>query len=123
MNRRVRSKAPDVLRSRCQRGWRLIVLPAVLFFGSLPARAAGPPELAGLDALYPSLDALYTDLHQTPELSLHEEKTAAKMAARLRAAGFEVTEHVGGYGVVGVLRNGAGPAVLVRRTTPERRSL
>ena len=93
---------------------RPIGLATLLFLVSRPARAAGPPELAGLDALYPSLDALYIDLHQNPELSLHEEKTAAKMAARLRDLGFEVTEHVGGYGVVGVLRNGTGPVVLVR---------
>jgi len=76
--------------------------------------ASGIPELAGLDALYPSLDALYQDLHRNPELSKHEEATAAKMAARLRQLGFEVTEHVGGTGVVGVLRNGRGPTVLVR---------
>src|SRR5256885_8277152 len=81
----------------------------------LPSDAtAGPPELAGLDAAYPSLDALYLDLHRNPELSRHEEKTAAKLAARLRALGFEVTEHVGGHGIVGVLRNGKGPTVLVR---------
>ena len=76
--------------------------------------ASGIPELAGLDALYPSLDALYQDLHRNPELSKHEEATAAKMAARLRQLGFEVSEHVGGTGVVGVLRNGRGPTVLVR---------
>lgn len=70
--------------------------------------------LADLDALYPSLDALYQDLHQHPELSLQEAETAKKMAARLRAGGFEVTEGVGGYGVVGVLRNGAGPTLMVR---------
>jgi len=79
---------------------------------------AEPPkavsELAGLDRAYPSLDALYQDLHRNPELSKHEEKTAAKMAARLRELGFQVTEHVGGTGVVGVLRNGNGPTVLVR---------
>src|SRR2546423_5608331 len=81
----------------------------------LPSDAtAGPAELAGLDAAYPSLDALYLDLHRNPELSRHEEKTAAKLAARLRALGFEVTEHVGGHGIVGVLRNGKGPTVLVR---------
>jgi hippurate hydrolase len=67
-----------------------------------------------LEALYPSLDALYRDLHQHPELSLQEEETAKKMAARLRALGFEVTERVGGFGVVGVLRNGDGPTLLVR---------
>ncbi|MFN0010704.1 MAG: amidohydrolase [Phycisphaerales bacterium] len=79
--------------------------------GSL-ARAAGP--LDRLDAIYPSLDALYIDLHQTPELSLREEKTAAKMAAKLRELGLEVTEKVGGWGVVGVLKNGPGPTVLLR---------
>jgi len=81
---------------------------------SRPPLTNGPSELAGLDALYPSLDALYCDLHRNPELSLHEEKTAAKLAAQLRASGFEVTEQVGGHGVVGVFRNGAGPTVMVR---------
>jgi amidohydrolase len=82
--------------------------------GLQTARADTPPELAALDALYPTLDSLYIDLHQNPELSLHEENTARKLATRLRALGFEVTEQVGGYGVVGVLRNGAGQTVLVR---------
>jgi amidohydrolase len=81
--------------------------------------AAGPspppnPVLAPLDALYPDLEKLYTDLHQTPELSRHEEKTAAKLAALLRPLGFEVTEKVGGTGIVGVLKNGKGPTVLIR---------
>jgi amidohydrolase len=75
---------------------------------------AAPTALDGLDAAYPELDALYRDLHQNPELSLHETATAARLAMRLRAAGYEVTEHVGGEGVVGVLRNGAGPTVLIR---------
>jgi len=82
--------------------------------GSPLAAAAPAPEIAGLDALYPSLDALYRDLHQHPELSLQEEKTAAKLAAQLRALGFDVTEHVGRHGVVGVLRNGKGPTIMVR---------
>ncbi len=63
---------------------------------------------------YPSLEKFYIDLHLHPELSLMEEKTAAKVAAELRAAGFEVTEKFGGYGVVAVLKNGPGPTVLVR---------
>ena len=114
MNRRSDSKVLDALRSSCKRaGWCAAVL-ATLFLWLSPAHAADPPGLAGLDTLYPSLDALYIDLHQSPELSDHEEKAAAKMAARLRALGFDVTEHVGGYGVVGVLRNGTGPVVLVR---------
>src|ERR1035437_358803 len=115
MNRRSRSRVADALCSLCQRdGWLPAILATLLLLCSYPAHAADPSGLAGLDTLYPSLDALYIDLHQTPELSYHEEKTAAKMAAQLHALGFEVTEHVGGYGVVGVLRNGAGPVVLVR---------
>jgi amidohydrolase len=67
-----------------------------------------------IDADYPKLDALYKDLHAHPELSLQEEKTSARVAAELRDAGCEVTEHFGGYGVVGVLKNGPGPTVLLR---------
>jgi amidohydrolase len=81
---------------------------------SAAALAGGPPELSGLDALYPSLDGLYCDLHKNPELSLQEEKTSAKLAERMRAIGFEVTEHVGGYGIVCVMKNGRGPTVMVR---------
>jgi len=90
------------------------VAASTLLLGGPAARAQGAAGIAGLDAAYPSLDALYRDLHQNPELSLHEEKTAAKLAIRLRALGFDVTEHVGGNGVVGLLRNGEGPTVLVR---------
>jgi hippurate hydrolase len=61
-----------------------------------------------------ALDALYRHLHAHPELSFHEEKTSRRMAEELRACGFEVTEKVGGWGVVGVLRNGPGRTVLVR---------
>lgn len=62
----------------------------------------------------PSLVELYKELHANPELSLHEVETAARIAKELRAAGVEVTEKVGGHGVVGVLRNGDGPVILVR---------
>ncbi len=57
---------------------------------------------------------LYTDLHQHPELSGQEVKSAAKLAAAARAAGFEVTTGVGGNGVVAVMKNGPGPVVLLR---------
>jgi len=63
---------------------------------------------------YPSLDALYRDLHAHPELSLMEEKTSAKIAGELRATGFDVTEKFGGHGIVGILKNGAGPTLLIR---------
>ncbi len=80
-----------------------------------PLSAADSSDLpAQVDQLLPQLRTLYVDLHQSPELSLHETQTAAKMAAGLRNLGFEVTEHVGGTGVVGVLKNGSGPTVLIR---------
>ena len=62
----------------------------------------------------PSLVSLYKEFHAQPELSLHEEQSAARVAKGLRDAGLEVTEHMGGHGVVGVLRNGDGPVILVR---------
>ena len=84
-----------------------------------PGLIAAEPSLhevvvGKVTADYPVLLAFYTDLHLHPELSLMEEKTSAKVATALRAAGFEVTEKFGGYGVVGVLKNGPGPTLLIR---------
>ncbi len=62
----------------------------------------------------PYLLAFYKERHQKPEISLEEKETAATLAAELRKAGFEVTENVGGYGIVGVFRNGDGPTILYR---------
>lgn len=62
----------------------------------------------------PQLTQIYKSLHQAPELSHEEAKTAAQMAERLRGLGFTVTEKVGGHGVVGVLKNGPGPALMLR---------
>ncbi len=67
-----------------------------------------------VNQLYPELEPLYRHLHSNPELSLQEEKTAATIAAQLKSIGFEVSEHIGGHGLVGVLRNGPGKTVLVR---------
>jgi hippurate hydrolase len=61
-----------------------------------------------------SAELMYRDLHQNPELSLQEFKTAAKMAQALEKLGFDVTTGVGGNGVVGVLRNGSGPVIMLR---------
>src|SRR5258708_1845231 len=69
---------------------------------------------AKVNAEYPSLFELYKHLHANPELSFHEEKTAARVAEELKRAGCEVTTGVGGHGVVGVMKNGTGPTVLVR---------
>ena len=93
------------------------ILPASLAVAIFVVRspAAVPdPVASSISAQYASLDALYKDLHAHPELSLQEDKTAARVAAELRAAGIEVTEKFGGTGVVGVLRNGPGPTLLIR---------
>ena len=70
--------------------------------------------LANLDRLLPELETLYTDIHAHPELSMQETRTAGLAAERLRAAGYDVTTGVGKTGVVGVLRNGDGPTVMLR---------
>jgi len=67
-----------------------------------------------VDLVYPDAHALYLDIHQNPELSSHETQTAAKLAAKLRSLGYDVTEHVGGTGIVAILKNGAGPTVMLR---------
>ena len=63
---------------------------------------------------YSYLEALYKHLHANPEISFQEEKTAARIASELRKVGFDVTEKVGGHGIVAVLKNGDGPTVMVR---------
>src|SRR3954447_6277490 len=70
--------------------------------------------LRNLDGLLPDLEALYKDVHSHPELSMQETRTAGLAADRLRAAGYEVTTGVGKTGVVGLLRNGDGPTVMLR---------
>ena len=82
---------------------------------AVPAHAEDPATKAAIEAEYDSyLAPLFLDFHQNPELSLLENRTAAKMAAELRAAGLEVTEGVGKTGVVGILKNGKGPLILLR---------
>ncbi|NOX99481.1 MAG: amidohydrolase [Verrucomicrobia bacterium] len=66
------------------------------------------------DQDYDYLFDLYQHLHRNPELSFHEEKTSRRIAAELKKAGFTVTEKVGGFGLVGVLKNGKGPTILLR---------
>jgi amidohydrolase len=71
-------------------------------------------SFAGLDALLPDLEKLYTDIHMHPELSMQETRTAGIAAQRLRDAGYDVTTGVGKTGVVGLLHNGDGPVVMLR---------
>ncbi|GEP41761.1 amidohydrolase [Brevifollis gellanilyticus] len=85
-------------------------LAALLVTSSL---AAADVESLVKDEI-PSLLTLYKELHANPELSLHEAETSVRVAKELRDAGLEVTEKVGGNGVVGVLKNGEGPVIMVR---------
>lgn len=92
---------------------------ASMFLGASALALAGAPAQANelrdaVAADLPALVELYKDLHANPELSFQEVETAAKLAARARALGFEVTEGVGKTGVVAVLRNGVGPTVMLR---------
>lgn len=79
-------------------------------------RPAAPARtvLAGLDGIRSDIEGLYRDLHRHPELGLREHRTAKRAADALRAAGYEVTEGIGGTGVLGVLVNGDGPVVMAR---------
>jgi amidohydrolase len=87
---------------------------------SCPAQDAKLNSMAGQEL--PALVSTYKALHAAPELSGHEEKTSALLAERLRALGYDVTDHIGkyensdwkGYGIVAILKNGSGPTVLVR---------
>ena len=80
----------------------------------LAGRGQAQSVAAEVDAVYPQSETLYIDLHRHPELSLHEQQTAAKLAAGLRGLGYAVTSGVGRTGVVGILKNGDGPVVMLR---------
>ena len=81
---------------------------------ALCAAARAEDLKAAIDKDYPSLDSLYKTLHAHPELSTHESESATRLAKEARDAGFTVTEHVGGTGLVAVLKNGPGPTVMLR---------
>ena len=92
----------------------------ILLAGTLAAAICGRAQdqltliRAQVNTEYPQLFALYQHLHAHPELSFHEEKTSARVAEELKRAGCEVTTGVGRFGVVALLKNGAGPTILVR---------
>jgi hippurate hydrolase len=70
--------------------------------------------MADVDTMYGELSAVYQDLHRNPELGFQETRTAGVLAARLKSLGYEVTTGIGKTGVVGLLRNGQGPTVMLR---------
>src|SRR5713101_3816236 len=91
--------------------WATMALLGCVTASAWAQSAAVPKEV---QTVYPEAHALYVDLHQHPELSSHETQTAAKLASGLRSLGYEVTEHVGGTGIVAILKNGPGPTVMLR---------
>jgi len=97
---------------------RTLVFTVVAMSAGLSAQTGGmpwtTPTPTEVDAIYPEIEALYIDLHRSPELAFQETQTAARLAARVKALGFDVTTGVGKTGIVAVLRNGAGPTVMLR---------
>jgi amidohydrolase len=87
------------------------LLPA---YAEIDATALKKAIETSLASDYPKLDALYKELHAHPELAFQEVKTAARLAAEMRALGFDVTENVGKTGLVAIYRNGDGPTIMVR---------
>jgi amidohydrolase len=86
-------------------------------FAQAQAQTAAPLKTAvaaHVDTMYPQLETLYKDLHAHPEIAFEEVRTAAALAAQMRALGFEVTEKVGKTGLVAIYKNGPGPTVMVR---------
>ncbi len=98
---------------------RRVALGGMLLASSTLHAQSGPgvvtaPSAAELDGLYPDIERLYIDLHQNPELAFQETRTAATLAARVKALGYEVTTGVGRTGLVALLKNGDGPTVMLR---------
>jgi amidohydrolase len=87
----------------------LFLLFSTALVASAQSNSANP-----VCTVFPDARSFYLELHENPELSGHEVHTAAELATRLRAAGYEVTEHVGNTGVVAILKNGAGPTIMLR---------
>ena len=85
----------------------LIILAASLAWSQAP-------DNKQIDGVFPQARSVYIHIHQNPELSSQETQTAAYLAQQLRGLGYEVTEHVGGTGIVALLKNGAGPTVMLR---------
>lgn len=88
---------------------------SLVFLSGYQLQAQNSKSVTGcIDQLYPELEKLYLHLHENPELSLQEVNTARLIADDLKDLGFEVTEQLGAYNLVGVFKNGNGPTVLIR---------
>lgn len=94
---------------------RRFLTTTVLGLGLLATPASANEAIyQAIDEDYAYLEELYLYLHQNPELSYQEENTMKKIGGELDGLGFEVTENVGGFGLVGVMKNGEGPTVMIR---------
>src|SRR6516165_3224574 len=94
--------------------WRTPASIACLLVCLIAAAARAEDPKAWVAKNIDDLQGLYRHLHTHPELSFQEEQTGARLADELRKLGIEVTVNVGRRGVVGVLKNGAGPTVMIR---------
>src|SRR5450432_398711 len=96
------------------RGAALVILALTSGGASADVPQSTNPSVPEVAALEPELEALYKDLHQHPELAFHERRTAAALASRVKALGFEVTTGIAQTGIVAIMRNGPGPVVMLR---------
>jgi len=92
----------------------MVIVVLVLAVSAGAQMGGGFPSSQQVNAIYPDIEKLYIDLHRNPELAFHEQRTAAELAGRVKALGFEVTTGVGGTGIVAILKNGPGPTVMLR---------
>lgn len=96
---------------------RVLAVTIGITSAALSAQTRAPwttPTQAEVDAIYPDVESLYIDLHRNPELAFQETQTSAKLSARVKALGFDVTTGVGGTGIVAVMKNGPGATVMLR---------
>ena len=103
----------SVIKEMLMKRYFTLVL-ALLFLTPLPGTSLGDDFSDFMEKDYAYLEKFYKDIHSHPELSEREKETSRKIAEELRKTGFNVTENVGGYGVVGVFENGEGPTIMVR---------
>jgi amidohydrolase len=105
----------DAIRNTVAFGSMLALFVGLASFTKLYAQSPVSKQIMSvIDREYSSLESVYTHLHAHPELSLHEKQTAAFLADALAKTGCQVTTGVGGHGIVGVMKNGPGPVVLIR---------
>jgi hippurate hydrolase len=98
-----------------QRVTTIVLVLLILLITQVFGQSKSVAEVKALtETIYPALEKLYQNLHEYPELALQEKQTSKKISGELNKLGFEVIENIGGYGLAAILKNGAGPTVLIR---------